>query len=82
MTIISAHAPTLFADEGTKDKFFSALTLLLQRLNREDRLALMGEFNARAGVDAGFRRKFWDRMETEILMLMVSDSCQHVQRST
>ena len=53
MTIISAYAPTLMADEDTKDQFYSELTLLLQRVSREDRLVLMGDFNARVGADAG-----------------------------
>ena len=51
MTIISAYAPTLVADEDSKDEFYSALTLLLQGVSREDRLVLMGDFNARVGAD-------------------------------
>ena len=52
MTIISAYAPTLVADEDVKDEFYCALAHLLQGVRREDKLALMGDFNARVGADA------------------------------
>ena len=52
MTIISAYAPTLVADDDVKDEFYCALTQLLQSVKPEDKLVLMGDFNARVGTDA------------------------------
>ena len=52
MTIISAYAPTLQAEEEVKDQFYCALTQLLQRVHREDKLWILGDFNARVGTDA------------------------------
>ena len=51
MTIISAYAPTLDADDVVKDEFYSALTQLLQGVKRQDKLVLLGDFNARVGTD-------------------------------
>ena len=53
MTIISAYALILMDDEDTKDEFYNALSFLLQSVNREDRLVMMGIFKARVGAYAG-----------------------------
>ena len=52
MTIICAYAPTLVADEDIMDQFHCSLTQLLQSVTREDKLWLLGDFNARVGADA------------------------------
>ena len=51
MTIISASAPPLDADDVVKDEFYSALTQLIHGVEREDKLVLAGDFNARVSTD-------------------------------
>ena len=49
MTIISAYAPTLGADEDMKDEFYSSLDQCLNEANKNDKIILLGDFNARVG---------------------------------
>ena len=49
MTIISAYAPTLAADEDIKDEFYSSLDQCLNETNKNDKIILLGDFNARVG---------------------------------
>lgn len=50
-TLISAYAPTLDADNGTKETFYDLLDELLRRAPRTDKILLLGDFNARVGTD-------------------------------
>ena len=51
-TVISAYAPTLKSDEETKDQFYNSLIDTLSRINRTDKVILLGDFNARVGKDS------------------------------
>ena len=51
MTLISAYAPTLVADDATKDRFYGDLHGVLRSVPRSDKLFLLGDFNARVGTD-------------------------------
>ena len=50
-TVISVYAPTLQAETGVKEAFYSDLHNLLQQVNSKDKLFILGEFNARAERD-------------------------------
>jgi len=51
MTVVSAYAPTLVSDETTKDSIYSCLRAILQAVPRNDRLVILGDFNARVGTN-------------------------------
>ena len=51
VTIISAYAPTLAAEEETKGEFCSSILAVLEAVDRRDNLVLMGDFSARVGSD-------------------------------
>jgi len=51
MTVVSADAPTLVSDEITKDSSYSCLRAILQAVPRNDRLVILGDFNARVGTN-------------------------------
>ncbi|CAH1266354.1 Hypp3340 [Branchiostoma lanceolatum] len=50
-TLISVYAPTLQADPGTKEVFYSELRSLLASVNEADKILVLGDFNARVGRD-------------------------------
>lgn len=50
-TIISAYAPTMTNPEETKDKFYEDLEALIKSVHKEDKLIILGDFNARVGTD-------------------------------
>ena len=47
MTLVSAYAPTLAADDAAKDRFYDDLHRVLKLVPRSDKLFLLGDFNAR-----------------------------------
>ena len=51
LTSISADAPTLTNSDGTKEKFYDDLDQLIRSTSPNDKLLIMGDFNARAGKD-------------------------------
>jgi len=51
MTVVSAYAPTLVSDELTKDSFYNCLRATLQTVPPNDRLVILGDFNARVGTN-------------------------------
>ena len=51
-TIISAYAPTLNSDDHIKDSFYNLLDHTVSRIDKRDKLVLMGDFNARVGRDS------------------------------
>ena len=50
-TFISAYAPTMTNPEDIKDKFYQELESLIATVPREDKLIILGDFNARVGTD-------------------------------
>ncbi|CAB4027550.1 Hypothetical predicted protein, partial [Paramuricea clavata] len=46
-TIISAYAPTMTNEEVVKEKFYAHLDNILRKTPKEDKLILLGDFNAR-----------------------------------
>ena len=48
-TVISAYAPTLDAQEDVKEAFYADLDTILSEVPKEDKLILLGDFNARVG---------------------------------
>ncbi|KAJ1164377.1 hypothetical protein NDU88_004817 [Pleurodeles waltl] len=50
-TFISAYAPTMTHPEETKDKFYEDLESLIASVPKEDKLVILGDFNARVGAD-------------------------------
>ena len=50
-TLISVYAPTLLADAEVKEAFYSDLRNLLWQINPEDKVLILGDFNAKVGRD-------------------------------
>uniref|UniRef100_A0A183TAP3 Endo/exonuclease/phosphatase domain-containing protein n=1 Tax=Schistocephalus solidus TaxID=70667 RepID=A0A183TAP3_SCHSO len=50
-TIISAYAPPMTSSDAAKDKFYEDLHALLVTVPKEDKLIVLGDFNARVGTD-------------------------------
>ena len=53
LTIVSAYAPTMINDDEVKERFYQELDLLLLSVPAEDKLIIMGDFNARVGQNHG-----------------------------
>ena len=51
-TLFSCYAPTLLADDADKDSFYEMIDSEIQRVPTSDKLILLGDFNARVGVDS------------------------------
>ena len=50
-TFVCAYAPTNCSDEEAKDKFYEELDQTLKNVPTNERLYLLGDFNARVGAD-------------------------------
>lgn len=50
-TFISAYAPTLTSNDLDKDEFYEDLKLTLTNVHKDDKLILLGNFNARLRID-------------------------------
>ncbi|VDL94764.1 unnamed protein product [Schistocephalus solidus] len=50
-TIISTYAPPMTRSDAAKDKFYEDLHALLATVPKEDKLIVLGDFNARVGTD-------------------------------
>ena len=49
--LICAYAPTLHAEDDTKDLFYSHLESVIKEIPSSDQILLLGDFNARTGSD-------------------------------
>ena len=49
LTLIGVYAPTLASDDVVKKEFYGHLQLLTQTVPKEDKLIILGDFNARVG---------------------------------
>ena len=56
VTILSCYAPTLTSEDEQKDLFYEELHTALSETKKEDKIILLGDFNARVGTDAAV----WD----------------------
>ena len=52
LTLFSVYAPTLLADPADKDIFYSDLRRLLTNTPEDDKVLILGDFNARVGKDS------------------------------
>ena len=52
LTLVSAYAPTMVYPEEEKEKFYQSLCSAIQSIPRNDKLILLGDFNARVGRDS------------------------------
>ncbi|RXN33787.1 craniofacial development 2 [Labeo rohita] len=52
VTFLSIYSPTLLAEPAEKDKFYTDLHNLLQRTPADDKVIILGDFNARVGRDS------------------------------
>ena len=50
-TIVNAYAPTVTNPDEVKDKFYDDLDSVISAAPRNDKLILLGDFNARVGTD-------------------------------
>ena len=51
MTLISVYAPTLTSSQEDIDNFYADLKSTVQKVDRNDKLTILGDFNARVGQD-------------------------------
>ncbi|XP_076049523.1 uncharacterized protein LOC143030250 [Oratosquilla oratoria] len=49
VTVLSAYAPTQDAEDVVKETFYSCLDETIRNIKKEDKLVLLGDFNARVG---------------------------------
>ena len=50
-TLISVYAPTMMYSDEFKSRFYEELDSLIKSVPRQDKLILLGDFNARVGTD-------------------------------
>ena len=51
-TLLSAYAPTLPSESEVKDSFYQSLDEALRRIPKNDKIFLLGDFNARVGQNS------------------------------
>ena len=50
-TIVSAYAPTMTSPDDIKDQFYEERNALMTAVPKAEKLIILGDFNARVGVD-------------------------------
>ena len=60
-TLFSVYAPTLWAESTDKNKFYSELHSCLQSIPADDKVIILGDFNARVSQDANSWKGVLDR---------------------
>ena len=63
MTLICAYAPTMLYDDAVKEDFYSALSTIVRTTSPDDKLVILGDFNARVGTDSDLCLKSCTSME-------------------
>ena len=58
-TVVTAYAPTLAADEDSKNEFFTVLQKTIDKIPKQDMVAMAGDFNARVEKDVSTDRTAW-----------------------
>ena len=48
-TFVSVYSPTLDSSDDFKDRFYDTLYSTLRRISQDDKIILLGDFNARVG---------------------------------
>ena len=48
-TFVSVYSPTLDSSDDVKDRFYDTLYSALRRISQDDKIILLGDFNARVG---------------------------------
>ncbi|KAI8521282.1 hypothetical protein Bbelb_010360 [Branchiostoma belcheri] len=51
LNLVSVYAPTLYSQEEIKDEFYCQLQSTIQDIPKQEKLLLLGDFNARVGAD-------------------------------
>ena len=51
VTFITANAPTMMNPDEVKEKFYEDLEILIVNVPIEDKLIILGDFNARVGSE-------------------------------
>ncbi|CAB4029096.1 Hypothetical predicted protein, partial [Paramuricea clavata] len=57
-TIVSCYAPTMTNPDDIKDKFYEELDTIIASTPKQDKLVVLGDFNARVGSDV----EAWDEV--------------------
>ena len=50
-TIVSVYAPTLDSSDNVKDRFYDTLYSTLRIISQNDKVILLGDFNASVGIN-------------------------------
>ena len=50
-TFVSVYSPTLDSSNDVKDRFYDTLYSTLRRISQDDKIILLGDFNARVGIN-------------------------------
>ncbi|VDL90486.1 unnamed protein product [Schistocephalus solidus] len=61
--IISAYAPPMTSSDATKDKFYEDLHALQATVPKDDKLIVLGDFNARVGTDHTACNQITEKLE-------------------
>lgn len=52
LTLMNVYAPTMTYTSVERESYYHELTKVVQRAPREDKLIILGDFNARLGTDS------------------------------
>ena len=59
ITLIQIYAPTKIADEEETEKFYSDLQNVIDKINRQDFIIIMGDFNAKVGAERTAEERYF-----------------------
>ena len=72
-TIISAYAPTMTNPDHIKDQFYEELNSLVTAVPKTEKLTILGDFNARVGVD----HQSWENVLGKMALVDVTLCAEH-----